>query len=213
MNNAELDHHLVECLGLDSSPVALQFVREISDNIPQFDDTVPAGCAFWRRAEQGVFYASASDHANCPIGVHTMGLPMSNETAVELQELVQQMGELSYVNPTEVDHIPTVPGEKSGVVYGPLATTEAQPDAILVWVTPYQAMLLNEATGSAAWSQYSGVSTFGRPGCAAIPAALKQGMAALSLGCMGMLTFTEISQDRMLTVLPHQVMPALIDGL
>jgi uncharacterized protein (DUF169 family) len=38
-------------------------------------------------------------------------------------------------------------------------------------------------------------------------------MASLSLGCIGMRTFTKISQDRMLAVLPHPVMSTLIDGL
>jgi len=213
MNNAEIAHQLVECLSLDSPPVALQFVKEVPKDMLQFSGTVPAGCAFWRKAEQGIFYASASDHANCPVGVHTMGLPMSSETAAALGRLVQQMSELNYLNPAEVANIPTVSGEKCGIVYGSLAAMETQPDAILIWVTPYQAMLLSEVTGSMTWSQHSGVPTFGRPGCAAIPAALNQGMASLSLGCMGMRTFTEISQHRMLAVLPQQLMPTLIDGL
>lgn len=150
MNNAELAQQIVEALSLESPPVALQFVEEVPKDIPQCNDTVPAGCAFWREAEQGLFYTSASDHANCPVGVHTMGLPMSDETAAELKGLVQQMGELSYVNPAEVANIPTVPSQKSGIVYGSLATMATQPDAVLLWVTPYQAMLLNEATGGAA---------------------------------------------------------------
>jgi uncharacterized protein (DUF169 family) len=161
MKNAELARQLVEALRLENPPVALQFVKEVPKTIPQFAGTVPAGCAFWREAEQGIFYTQASDHADCPVGVHTMGLPMSNETAAELEGLIQQMSELNYLNPAEVANIPTVSGEKCGIVYGPLAAMETQPDAILIWVTPYQAMLLNEATGDVAWSQHSAVSTFG----------------------------------------------------
>ena len=33
----------------------------------------PAACSFWRKAEAGVFYASAAQHLNCPIGAMTMG--------------------------------------------------------------------------------------------------------------------------------------------
>jgi len=136
-----------------------------------------------------------------------------DETAAELRALVQQMSELNYLAPDEVANIPTVSGEKCGIVYGPLAAMKIPPDAILLWVTPYQAMLLNEATGGVAWSQNSGIPAFGRPGCAAIPAALNQGMASLSLGCMGMRTFAEISQNLMLAVLPQRVTPTLTEGL
>ncbi len=76
MNNAELAHQLTECLELNNPPIALRFVQEIPRDIPPFDGTVTAGCAFWRQAEQGTFYTSALAHINCPIGVHTMGLPM-----------------------------------------------------------------------------------------------------------------------------------------
>ncbi|PSO52042.1 MAG: hypothetical protein BRC40_13735 [Cyanobacteria bacterium QH_8_48_120] len=213
MNPQSFADQLIESLELESSPVALQFVREPPKDIPQFEGKVHASCAFWRHAERGLFYTSASDHANCPIGVHTMGLPTSEETATELEETVQQMSKLGYIDPAEVAKIPTVSGEKSGIVYGPLAEMETPPDAILLWVTPYQAMLLNEAMGEVAWSQPSGTSLLGRPGCAAIPAALNQGKISFSLGCMGMRTFTEIAQDRMLVVLPCQALPTLMESL
>jgi len=213
MSNAKLAQKLVESLQLKSPPIALSFVREAPINIPRFDATVPAGCSFWRKAEQGVLYTDALDHVNCPVGMHAMGLPMSGETSEALMDLVVQMGETCYLDGAEVPHIPTVAGEKSGIVYGPLTDLEDQPDAVLLWVTPYQAMLLQEATKAVAWTANSGVPTFGRPACAAIPAAMLKGTAVLSLGCMGMRTFTEVAQEQLLAVLPQQALAELTDSL
>ncbi len=213
MSNAELAQKLVEFLQLESPPIALQFVQKSPEHLPKFEGVVSAGCVFWRKAEQSTFYTDASDHVNCPVGVHTMGLPMSPETQSSLMGLVVQMGEFCYLDGAEVPHIPTVSGEKSEIVYGPLAQLETEPDVVVVWVTPYQAMLLQEATKATAWAANSGTPTFGRPACAAIPAALQRGTTVLSLGCIGMRTFTEIAQDRLLAVLPRQALAELTESL
>ncbi|MFI5266806.1 MAG: DUF169 domain-containing protein [Chloroflexota bacterium] len=204
---------LVSSLGLATAPVGLRFVVEPPSGLPRFEGEVPSACTFWRRAERGSFYADAPSHFNCLIGAHTMGLPMPEEKGPELMALIGQMGENEYFDAAEVPHIPTDSSPKSGVVYGPLAEFEDAPDAVLVWVTPYQSMLLQEATGAARWSEQSGIPTFGRPSCAAIPAALQRGSATQSLGCMGMRVFTEIAQDRMLGVLPRQQLAGLPAGL
>ena len=213
MSNPALAQQLTETLQLESPAIALAFVQQPPENIPRFEGIVPAGCVFWRKAAEGTFYADVTDHENCPVGVHTLGLPLSEAIAAELGGLVVKMGEACYLDGAEVPNIPTVPGEKSGVVYGPLAVFELEPDAVLVWVTPQQAMLLQEATKATAWTGNSGAPTFGRPGCASIPAALQSGGSVLSLGCMGMRTLTEISQNLLLTVLPRQVLGELTANL
>jgi uncharacterized protein (DUF169 family) len=209
----ELSSLLTNTLDLSSPPVALRFVEHQPADIHAFEGEVPSACTFWRRAEQGLLYADAAAHFNCLVGTHTMGLPMPAEKGPELMALIGQMGENQYFDAGEVPHVPTVPGAKSGIVYGPLAAFDETPDAVLVWVTPYQSMLLQEATGNAAWSEKSGIPTFGRPSCAAIPAALSRGTATQSLGCMGMRVFTEVAQDRLLGVLPRQMLDDLPAGL
>ncbi|MGH2469274.1 MAG: DUF169 domain-containing protein, partial [Chloroflexota bacterium] len=143
----------------------------------------------------------------------TMGLPMPPAKRDELTQLVGEMSEAHYLDGAEVPHIPTVPGEKSGIVYGPLAQAQGEVDVVLVWVTPAQAMILEEAAGTAAWSDRPGVPTFGRPSCAAIPFAMAHGTAALSLGCQGMRTFTEVAQQHLLGVLPGQALERLAEAL
>lgn len=213
MSNSELAQQLTKTLQLESPAIAIAFVRQPPAHISRFEGVVPAGCAFWQKAVEGTFYADVADHENCPVGVHTLGLPLSEAIASELGGLIVKMGEACYLDGAEVPNIPTVPGEKSGVVYGLLAEFELKPDVVLVWVTPQQAMLLQEATKASAWSTTSGSPTFGRPGCAAIPAALQNGSAVLSLGCTGMRTFTNLSQNLLLAVLPHQVLDDLTANL
>jgi uncharacterized protein (DUF169 family) len=212
-DNPALSRLLVDALHLATPPVALRFVEEPPAGIRHFTGEVPSACTFWRRAEQGVFYADAPAHFNCLVGTHTMGLPMPEEKGPELMALIGQMGANQYFDASEVPHVPTVPGKKNGIVYGPLAQFQGTPDAVLAWLTPYQSMLLQEATGNARWSEQSGIPTFGRPSCAAIPVAIGQGVATQSLGCMGMRVFTEVAQERMLAVLPSQLLEELPAGL
>ncbi|HLY65524.1 MAG TPA: DUF169 domain-containing protein [Chloroflexota bacterium] len=210
---AALSKLLVETLDLSTPPVGLRFVEQAPAGMVTFEGEVPSACSFWRRAEQGMFYADAPAHFNCLVGTHTMGLPMPEEKGPELMALIGQMHDHQYFDPAEVPHVPTVPGAKSGIVYGPLADFSDAPDAVLVWLTPYQSMLLQEASGTAAWSEQPGIPTFGRPSCAAIPVALSRGVATQSLGCMGMRVFTEIAQDRLLGVLPRQHLEELPGAL
>jgi hypothetical protein len=65
-----------------------------------------------------------------------------------------------------------------------------------------QAMIWNEASGEARWQRDNPAPVFGRPACAALPAGINQNRPVLSFGCMGMRTFTEVSGDRMLAIVP-----------
>lgn len=212
-NDAELSQVLSESLVLDLPPIALRFVTEAPANIRMFEGEVPSACTFWRRAEGGTFFATAAGHLNCLIGAHTMGMPLEPAQSGALMDLIGQMQAAGYLDADEVQSIPTVAGQKAGIVYGPLAESSGEYDVVLVWVTPRQSMLLQEATGNVAWLPQSGIRTFGRPSCAAIPAALDKGTATLSLGCAGMRTFTEIPDDRMLAVLPRAILDGLAAGL
>lgn len=210
----ELSNQLVETLELATPPVALRFVEQPPSGMRHFEGEVPSACTFWRRAEQGIFYADSPAHFNCLIGTHTMGLPTPEEKGPELMALIGQMGENEYFEAAEVPHVPTDGRPKSGIVYGPLSDFSDAPDAILLWLTPYQSMLLQEATGGSRWTDQPGIPTFGRPSCAAIPAAIQRSRATQSLGCMGMRVFTEVAQERLLGVLPGErldELPAALD--
>ena len=210
VRNGALARKLRETLGLRLPPVALAFVTETPDGVEAFADEVPSACTFWRRAETSVFFASAAAHAHCPIGALTMGFSMSPEEQEQLMSLVGSMAERGYVAAEEAANIPSVPGEKHGIVYGPLEHLPLEPDAVLLWVSGRSAMLLGEATRASEWThEASGTGSFGRPSCAAIPVAVRDSAPAFSVGCAGMRTFTEIGDDLQLAVLPR----ASLDGL
>ena len=84
---------------------------------------------------------------------------------------------------------------------------------ILIWLTPRQAMLYNEAVGGSRWTTPSPTTVRGRPACAALPQAVRSSQETLSLGCSGMRTFTEVSDDRLLAVLPGNRADDLAESL
>lgn len=201
--------NLQSMLGLDFPPVAVVRVNEPPKDVPRFKGGVPAGCAFWRRAEKDLFYADAEAHMGCPIGAMVMGFELSESKTEELMRLVGDMCAVAYLEEDEVAELPSFDLGASGVVYGPLADFTQDPDVVLVWVTPQQAMLLEETVGGTRWTSEGGGSVLGRPACGALPRAGDIDSVALSLGCAGMRTFTEIPDQYALVAIPQNQLNGL----
>lgn len=208
MELSQLAERLSTALSLNNPPVGLSFVEGCPDHIPTTEHVTPSACSFWRLAEAGTFYAPADAHFNCPIGSMVMGFPLSESVQNQLGELVNMMCECEYIDPAEAEHIPTHTGHHSGIVYGPLAEHPFTPTVALTWLTPRQAMLCNEAGGSARWSSEASPRVTGRPACAALPLAISGGTPVMSFGCAGMRTFTEVEDERMLVAVPGNELPA-----
>jgi uncharacterized protein (DUF169 family) len=202
MSHRDIAEQLESGLHLDVPVVALAFVERTPAGVQQFEGEVPAACSFWRQAETDVFYAPAAKHFNCPIGAMTMGFEMPEDAQQRLMGLVTMMCENGYIAADEPAKIPTNGKPAAGIVYGPLAALPVEPDLVLLWLTPRQAMLYSEAVGSAAWTTTSPATIWGRPACAALPGALTNQQSTLSFGCTGMRTFTGVREDRLLAVLP-----------
>lgn len=202
MGYEDLSRNLVSYLGLDTPPIALAFVDEAPAGTPATQAEVPSACTFWRKAESEVFFASAESHFHCPVGAMVMGFELPEAVGQQLMGLVEDMCGCSYLVEEEASAIPAVSRRTEGIVYGPLREIPVAPDLILMWLTPRQAMIWSEATGTSRWTESTPPAPSGRPGCAALPIALGGERPALSLGCAGMRTFTEISDDRLLAVLP-----------
>lgn len=200
-------------LGLGNPPIALSFAETAPAGIATFNEEVPSACTFWRKAERSVFYAPAERHFNCPIGAMTMGFDLPADVRANLMQLVQKMCGVGYISPEEAEKIPSVRKKKSGIVYGPLQDFPMEADLVLMWLTPRQAMLYNEAVGACRWTGGLPASVFGRPACAALPVAFGSSQSTLSLGCMGMRTFTDISEDRLLAALPGTKLEDFLNAL
>lgn len=203
---------MTELLGLEQPPVALAFAASPPEGAAPVPKKVPSACTFWRLAEQSVFYAPADSHFNCPVGSMVMGFGLPAEVGEQLQGLVKSMCDQNYLSPDEAAKIPTVGRESTGILYGPLAEFPSEPHLALLWLTPAQAMIFNEAMGRADWTG-SLMEVSGRPGCTALPLADQQQAPRLSLGCIGMRTFTQIGPDRILASLPGGKLAEFVTAL
>lgn len=205
----EFARRLTVALELDLPPVALRFVSHAPDDVPEVGRDLPSSCSYWREAENRTFYASLDQHLHCAIGAMVMGFQISDEVRAQLGEVITAMAECGYLSPEEAAAIPVMPKGHVGIVYGPLSQTPQTPDLMLLWANAKQAMLCGEAAGSAAWTSDPTTMT-GRPGCAALPRAMNGGSPAMSIGCIGMRTFTEIPDDRILVAVPGVGLAAFI---
>ena len=213
MQVREMATKLTATLGLDTKPIALALADAPPAGVRTFEGSVPSACTFWRRAESAVFYATAAQHFRCPVGAMVMGFEMPDGVKSELMGLVGVMVDGGYLEAGEASRIPTLPRKSAGVVYGPLQDFPIEPDAVLLWVTPRQTMLMSEASGASHWTNSAPAATLGRPACAAIPSAVARGAMAASHGCIGMRTYTEIADDHMLAVVPGGAVSLLVATL
>ncbi len=197
----ELAGLLERRLQLQFQPIAMTFVQEQPPEIPRTGMVLPSSCSFWRQAETEVFFAAAENHYRCPLGAMVMGFPLPEQQMKELMEEVGQMCAASYVREEEVEHVPKNENPSAGIVYGPLGRFPLEPDAVLLWLTPQQAMVMNEACGLTNWAEQAD-GVFGRPGCSAIPLALSKGKPSQSWGCVGMRLNTDIPGEVFLMAIP-----------
>jgi len=213
MDRRSIAQRIGIALTLDTPPVALTFTDTPPAGVAAPAHPVASTCAFWRMAEQGVFYATAEDHFNCVLGAMVMGFALPEQQQQDLGAVVTTACECDYLDAAEPAQIPTNTKASTGILYGPLTDLPVDPDVVVLWLTPRQAMLYNEAAGSANWTTTDPPRANGRPACAALPNAMSSHTATISLGCMGMRTFTEVSDDRLLAAIPGTDLESFADAL
>ena len=188
---------LTKLLELRSQPVAVSFLDSAPQNLPRIEDVAPSGCTYWKFAADGQsFYTEASDHYGCTIGAHTHGIDLPQQQGQELNEVIDTMTGMEYLDPSEVEGIPRREKPFGVVTYSPLAEElSRKPDVVLVCGTAKQMMLIAEAAQSAGVS--SQTTMVGRPTCAAIPEVMKSGLSATNLGCIGNRVYTEMEDGEL----------------
>ncbi|MGH9451652.1 MAG: DUF169 domain-containing protein [Terriglobia bacterium] len=214
MNYSGVANALTEGLGLAHPPIGLAFLEEPPAGIPRYDKAVPAACAFCKAAQTSLFYATAEDHYNCPIGTITQGFKPPDQVMQQGMALIGEMGKIRYFEAAEVGNVPVVEKPHNVIVYGPLSRFGAvTPDLALALCTPFQAMLLSEAAGAAEWRGRGKEShIFGRPACAVIPSAMKDSATSASLACVGARTFAGIAENEMIVAIPAEELTRLEGG-
>ncbi|HEV8700623.1 MAG TPA: DUF169 domain-containing protein [Candidatus Polarisedimenticolia bacterium] len=196
----KMDRQFSEILGLQRRPVAVAFRKTAPAGVEKFTGTEPSGCSFWRIAAEGrTFYTVPSDHYNCPIGSYTHNLPLPQDRAQELDQVLSFMVELGYIKMKEVPWIPQLSEPPGVVIYAPLGDTPLDPDVVIFSGRPGRVMLLQEAALRAGVG--APAPLFGRPTCMALPAALTSGVVA-SAGCTGNRIYTDVGEDEMYVAVP-----------
>jgi uncharacterized protein (DUF169 family) len=209
----DLVRRFTEQLQLKQPPIGLAFVENAPEGVQHNKTAVPSACTFWRLAEQGVFYASARDHKQCPIGMMTMGFIMPETDQQRAQALVETMANVQYFSPAEVSALPVVKKSHQGIVYGRLDQFPLEADVILCIIDTQQAMLVSEAIGNMDWLQGGGQAAFGRPTCAVIPRAMQTDQTSMSFGCVGARTYTGLTPSELVLTIPAGKFAALVERL
>ena len=213
MTNNNIAETLTTTLELEHPPVALAFVDEPPEGIPVLDHEAASWCTLWRKAETGQFFAPPAGHYNCPVGAMVTGFEMPPSVQRELETVVHRMCNSAYIDLKEPENIPVTNRAKGGIIYGPLQESSFKPDAVILWLTPRQAMFCSEAMGGCQWTANMKTLALGRPACAAIPMTLGNSAHTLSFGCIGMRTYTEIRDDYILAVLSFDRVESLLTSL
>lgn len=197
-------------LGLRVPPIAIGFLSAPPEGVPAWDgDPVPAGCSFWRAAQQGkTFYTVPADHYNCAVGSYTHKISLPASRAGELEGTLGLMVQNDYLAMEEVPGIPTLNETPAAIAYSPADRAPFAPDVVLLAAQPAQAMVIYEAALKAGVTPAL-MPTLGRPGCAVLPLALQTRAAAFSLGCKGNRTFTDLPEGELYISLPGASWPAV----
>lgn len=207
MAYTEFVNDLAQKLKLIHTPIGLAFLEQAPSGVKHYEAAVPSACAFWKAAERELFYATACDHYNCPIGAITQGFPIPQPVSDNAMSLIQMMGKISYLEAAEASNVPTVEKKHSVIVYGPLKDFgDIQPDVVLLIATPLQAMMVAEASGVSSWGTGHESRTLGRPACAAIPSSMKSNDTTVSMACMGARTFADIKNEEVLISIPARAL-------
>ncbi len=210
-NGQALEREIARVTKAARRPVAVTFLEQPPANARKFEGTEPSGCSFWRLAAEGrTFYTVPENHFNCAVGAYTHNIALSPEREKETEQTLKMMFDLGYVKPEEVPQIPRLAKAPKAILYAPLGDSQAQPDVVLFAVKPGGAMLLEEAANRAGVG--SGVPTFGRPTCMALPASLEHGTIS-SLGCIGNRVYTGLGEDEMYVVVRGRDLAAVVEAL
>src|ERR1700752_267182 len=203
---------LQDLLKLKCHPISITFTNNPPTDIARIDERAPSGCTYWKLAADGkVFYTEASDHFGCPIGAFTHNVELPPEQSKELTGMIETMVGLSYLKMEEIAAIPRREDCFRFAVYAPLDGTPVEPDVVLIRGNAKQIMLVAEAANAAVASNANGV--IGRPTCAMIPAVMKSGQTAMSLGCIGNRVYRELPDDELYLAIPGTQVVGLVEKI
>ncbi|WP_455220644.1 DUF169 domain-containing protein [Kaarinaea lacus] len=211
----ELAQALTDLLNLKNPPLAITFSDTPPEKMPLIDDPmpaptadgrtgrVPAGCVFWIKAETRAFTTTAEDHGNCSVGSVTHGFKTLDEVAKKSD--IACLVEAGWVSPDVFPFIPVIKKGSRYVSYGPLHSTEHDPDVVFMRLNAKQAMSLSDAVPELSYN--------GKPQCHIIAIAKQQQQVAMSVGCMLSRVRTGMPNTEMTAAIPARRLDEVVRRL
>lgn len=206
---------------LASAPVAVKLLKQVKElseirGLKQLQATAPCHMAAYARyyKEEGVVGASA-EGLKCVWGATCTGLMRSPERLSD--------GELGWryaKDPEAGKHIQEVMGvlgakEKlfEAMVMAPLDITPLDPDVVVMYVTPAQALRMVIAYAYASGEEIRSVITGQSSLCSSIAHAYQEKNLSIDLPCMGDRMFGLVQEQEMLVAFHHSRTNQIVEGL
>lgn len=197
----ELSDALVDLLGLEHPPIAINFLLNAPEG-PLFDQPpVAASCVFWMLAGERTLTTVPNDH-HCSVGRYTHGLAEAAE--ILDQDDVAALLDVGWVTMDDFAGVARLSRRPTAISYGPLSVTTTAPDVALLRVNPRQMMEIADAVA---------VEFSGKPQCQILPRAADERVIAASMGCALSRARTGMSDEELTCAVPGGRLAELVDSL
>jgi uncharacterized protein (DUF169 family) len=199
----DLSRALVELLGLDHVPIAINFEESMPADVRLFDQPPPAAaCVFWMHAHEETFVTVPADHANCSVGRFTHGLAEAAE--IIGNDDVAALLDVGWVTMDAFAGVAHLSYRPEAISYGPLSECLSEPDVVMLRLNPRQMMEINDALP---------VEFSGKPQCQILPRAVDRQVIAASMGCALSRARTGMSDDELTCAVPGGRVEELVNAL
>jgi len=201
----EIAVELEQLLKLRKPIVAISFRRGSAEGLGESRDSVPSSCTFWTLALSAAFKTSREQHMNCTIGAVTHGFKNPKEVGPGCGcSDVDFLLDAGWISADDIHSLPSVPPGHEGVSYGPLRSVDFEPDVVLIFCNPEQAMFIASA---------SPYKVLGKPTCTGIPVALLEKVTVISLGCTASRLRAGYKPDELVVFMPGSILPSIAEIL
>jgi uncharacterized protein (DUF169 family) len=211
-----LNARLVAAVKTYAAPVAISFLRSgraaavarLDRSYPAPNEQgrtgqVPAGCVFWIHGSSQTFATTAEDHANCSVGSLTHGF-LTPEKAASRDDVCAVL-EAGWVSEEAIADLPRVRARPETVVYGPLASCQGEPDAVLLRINALGLMTFKDALPD--------MLIEGKPQCHIVPLASENQAVAASVGCALSRARTGMKAEELTCVIPGPRLAEVVEKL
>lgn len=212
-----ISQKLKDDLGLKRSPVAIKFVlreKDLPEGIPKISDKV-RHCEMVMRASNGESFYATAEEQMCKGGAAALGL-MEPLEKIKTGEFYQELGRFSSIGSARktMDSIPKIDNIMYALVYTPLELANFDPDVIVIFTNPAQAMKLSQALiytmGGRVEVDFAGIQSI----CAdAVAGPFLRRRPNITLGCSGSRQYADVKDDEVIVGLTGENIGCVVNAI